>query len=136
MNKKRKRKERMKRSRSAKLQKNQTKTKMEKKNSEETFLIRTFLSKAFVLLFSHIFSPIWGNCFWWARRENSWALPKFLSFSFLNQTPTPTIFSLLFSLSFSTPPPSIESHQRVFLLLTWKMVLFILFLSISFNASG
>lgn len=87
------------------------KRKWKKKNSEETFLIRTFLSKAFVLLFSHIFSPIWGNCFWWARRENSWALPKFLSFSFLNQTPTPTIFSLLFSLSFSTPPPpSIESH--------------------------
>ena len=62
--------------------------------------------------FSLLFSPQFRkNVFWWGRREKLRAPPKSLPFSTLNQITTNTIFSPLFSSSFSTSLSSLQPNE-------------------------
>ena len=72
-------------------------------NTHTTDLNGHFCPKSFAQ-FSLQFGEI---VFWWARRENSWAPPKFPPPLPSNQTPLPTIFSLLFFFR----PPYFTSNQ-------------------------
>ena len=75
--------------------------------------MQAILSKYFWTPFSPIFSPIWEDCVLARQERNHVGPPKSLPFSTLNQITTNTIFSPLFSTSFSILPIITPTKQSL-----------------------